>query len=132
MAGAARAGGRFRGLLLPVLANVVCVLALLQAGLLVGGAGAQAAAAAHAVTHHYKWKAEYVYWSPDCVESVIIAVNGQYPAPTIRVRAGDTVVVELENALPTEGLAIHWHGMLQVGCLGAGSQTCFFKIHAYM
>lgn len=38
------------------------------------------------------------------------AYNGSMPGPTIRARVGDTVVVELENALdvPT---TIHWHGL---------------------
>ncbi|KAH7330846.1 hypothetical protein KP509_20G005200 [Ceratopteris richardii] len=64
---------------------------------------------------HYKWKVDYQYWSPDCVEKVIISINGQYPGPTIRVREGDTIVVEMENLMPTEAVIMHWHGMQQRG-----------------
>jgi FtsP/CotA-like multicopper oxidase with cupredoxin domain len=36
--------------------------------------------------------------------------NGQVPGPTIEADAGDTLVVELSNALP-EPTSIHWHGL---------------------
>ena len=63
---------------------------------------------------HFKWEVGYIFWSPDCAESVVIGINGQYPGPTIRAKAGDTIVVELKNALHTEGVVIHWHGIRQV------------------
>lgn len=44
-----------------------------------------------------------------------MGINGQFPGPTIRANAGDTVVVELTNKLHTEGVVIHWHGILQHG-----------------
>lgn len=56
-----------------------------------------------------------MYWSPDCVEHVVMGINGQFPGPTIRAQAGDTVHVELTNKLPTEGVVIHWHGIRQHG-----------------
>ena len=64
--------------------------------------------------HFYKWEVEYMYWSPDCVEGVVMAINGQFPGPTIRARAGDTLHIELTNKLHTEGVVIHWHGITQV------------------
>ncbi|KAI5056286.1 hypothetical protein GOP47_0028104 [Adiantum capillus-veneris] len=57
----------------------------------------------------------YRFWSPDCVEKLIISINGQSPGPTIRVREGDTIKVEVENLMPTEGVVIHWHGIHQRG-----------------
>lgn len=63
---------------------------------------------------HFKWEVEYIYWSPDCVENMMIGINGRFPGPTIRARVGDTIVVELKNSLPTEGVVIHWHGIRQV------------------
>jgi FtsP/CotA-like multicopper oxidase with cupredoxin domain len=36
--------------------------------------------------------------------------NGQVPGPTIEADVGDTLVVELANALP-EPTSIHWHGL---------------------
>lgn len=63
---------------------------------------------------HYRWQIKYEFWSPDCVERMVIAINGQFPGPTVRARAGDTIVVEVENLMPTEGVVIHWHGIHQV------------------
>ncbi|KAF9616218.1 hypothetical protein IFM89_028994, partial [Coptis chinensis] len=57
----------------------------------------------------------YLFWSPDCVENVVKGINGQYPRPTIRAKAGDTIVVHLHNKLHTEGVVIHWHGIRQAG-----------------
>ncbi|PSR86345.1 L-ascorbate oxidase [Actinidia chinensis var. chinensis] len=65
--------------------------------------------------HFYKWEVEYMYWSPDCIEGVVMAINGQFPGPTIRARAGDKVHIELTNKLHTEGVVIHWHGISQKG-----------------
>ncbi|KAL0459096.1 UNVERIFIED_CONTAM: L-ascorbate oxidase [Sesamum latifolium] len=73
------------------------------------------AAAAAAKTRHFKWEVEYMHWSPDGLESVVMGINGQFPGPTIRARAGDTVHVELTNKLHTEGVVIHWHGIRQIG-----------------
>ncbi|XP_062015600.1 L-ascorbate oxidase-like [Rosa rugosa] len=64
---------------------------------------------------HFKWDVEYIFWSPDCEENVVMGINGQFPGPTIRATAGDTVVVELTNKLHTEGVVIHWHGIRQLG-----------------
>lgn len=64
---------------------------------------------------HYKWKVDYKFWSPDCVEKLIISINGQYPGPEIRAREGDTIVVQLENLMPSEEVLIHWHGIHQKG-----------------
>ncbi|XVF20202.1 hypothetical protein REPUB_Repub11eG0177500 [Reevesia pubescens] len=64
---------------------------------------------------HFKWEVEYIYRSPDCLEHVVMGINGQFPGPTIRAKAGDTIVVELTNKLHTEGVVIHWHGIRQLG-----------------
>ncbi|XP_022732291.1 L-ascorbate oxidase-like [Durio zibethinus] len=64
---------------------------------------------------HFKWEVEYMYRSPDCLEHVVMGINGQFPGPTIRAKAGDTIVMELTNKLYTEGVVIHWHGIRQLG-----------------
>ncbi|KAK6164058.1 hypothetical protein DH2020_000922 [Rehmannia glutinosa] len=64
---------------------------------------------------HFKWEVEYMHWSPDGEEGVVMGINGQFPGPTIRARAGDTIHVELTNRLHTEGVVIHWHGIRQIG-----------------
>ncbi|KAG6550759.1 hypothetical protein Mapa_007663 [Marchantia paleacea] len=63
----------------------------------------------------YDWTVDYAFWSPDCVEKLIISINGGYPGPTIRATEGDTIVVNVLNKLPTESIVIHWHGMIQRG-----------------
>jgi CopA family copper-resistance protein len=42
---------------------------------------------------------------------VATAVNGQVPAPLLRVREGDTVTLRVTNRL-NEMTSIHWHGLL--------------------
>ncbi|CAI0397290.1 unnamed protein product [Linum tenue] len=66
-------------------------------------------------TRHFKWDVEYMFRSPDGEENLVMGINGQFPGPTIRARAGDTVHVELTNKLHTEGVVIHWHGIRQLG-----------------
>nr|CDN40973.1 Ascorbate oxidase [Nicotiana benthamiana] len=68
-----------------------------------------------AKTRHFKWNVEYIHWSPDGEESVVMGINGQFPGPTIRANTGDTVAVHLTNKLHTEGVVIHWHGIRQIG-----------------
>ncbi|XP_058100129.1 laccase-7-like [Magnolia sinica] len=50
--------------------------------------------------------------NPLCEERVIVAVNGQFPGPTIRVQEGDTLVVHVINESPYN-ISIHWHGIFQ-------------------
>ena len=53
-------------------------------------------------------------WAPDCHQSVMIGINGEFPGPTISANAGDLIRVEVTNSLHTEGVVIHWHGIRQV------------------
>lgn len=62
----------------------------------------------------YDWTVDYSFAAPDCVEKLILAINGQFPSPTIYAVEGDTVQVKLTNHVPTEGVVIHWHGIHQV------------------
>ncbi|GMH10964.1 hypothetical protein Nepgr_012805 [Nepenthes gracilis] len=65
--------------------------------------------------HYFRWSVDYMFGSPDCTEKVVMGINGQFPGPTIRARAGDSVHVDLSNNLATEGVVIHWHGIRQFG-----------------
>ncbi|KAJ3680761.1 hypothetical protein LUZ60_015250 [Juncus effusus] len=47
-----------------------------------------------------------------CQDTVITAVNGKLPGPTINVHEGDTLVVHVINESPYN-LTIHWHGIFQ-------------------
>ncbi|KAG8388921.1 hypothetical protein BUALT_Bualt02G0175500 [Buddleja alternifolia] len=68
-----------------------------------------------AKVRHLKWEVAYMHWSPDGAEGVVMGINGQFPGPTIRARAGDILHIELTNHLHTEGVVIHWHGIRQIG-----------------
>jgi hypothetical protein len=53
-------------------------------------------------------------YTPDCIKKLLIAINGQFSAPTIYAVEGDRVAVTLRNYISTEGIVIPWHGILQV------------------
>ncbi|CAI0397288.1 unnamed protein product [Linum tenue] len=44
---------------------------------------------------------------------MVMGINGKFPGPTIRVKVGDIVRVDVTNKLNTEGVVIHWHGIKQ-------------------
>ncbi|KAM7275403.1 hypothetical protein ACFE04_017269 [Oxalis oulophora] len=64
---------------------------------------------------HHKWEVNYEYKSPDCFKKLVLTINGKSPGPTIFAQQGDTIVVELKNNLGTENVAVHWHGIRQIG-----------------
>ncbi|XP_020208241.1 L-ascorbate oxidase-like [Cajanus cajan] len=64
---------------------------------------------------HYKFNVQYMIHKPDCIEHLVMAINGQFPGPTIRAQVGDTLHIALTNNLFTEGTLIHWHGIRQYG-----------------
>ncbi|KAJ6357372.1 hypothetical protein OIU78_005263 [Salix suchowensis] len=66
-------------------------------------------------TVYHKWEVKYEYKSPDCYKKLVITINGRSPGPTIFAQQGDTVFVELKNSLWTENVAVHWHGIRQLG-----------------
>ncbi|CAL5323890.1 hypothetical protein CsSME_00002743 [Camellia sinensis var. sinensis] len=70
---------------------------------------------AEARIRHYKWEVKYEYKSPDCYKKLMITINGRSPGPTIMAQQNDTIIVELKNSLLTENVAIHWHGIRQIG-----------------
>ena len=51
--------------------------------------------------------------APDGVDRLVLAVNGQYPGPTIYANWGDTLEITLKNSLQDNGTGIHWHGIRQ-------------------
>ncbi|KAH9619509.1 hypothetical protein KSS87_015655 [Heliosperma pusillum] len=77
--------------------------------------GLIASSTVEAKTVYYKWDVKYEFKSPDCFKKLTITINGMSPGPTITAQQGDTVVVEVANGLMTENLAIHWHGIRQIG-----------------
>jgi FtsP/CotA-like multicopper oxidase with cupredoxin domain len=52
-------------------------------------------------------------FAPDGAEPVAaVLVNGDLPAPEVRVREGELVRILVENQLPDSPTSIHWHGLL--------------------
>ena len=45
---------------------------------------------------------------------IVLAVNKQFPGPTVIVHEGQIVAVDVHNNLSTEGISIHWHGQHQI------------------
>ncbi|KAJ9567189.1 hypothetical protein OSB04_003155 [Centaurea solstitialis] len=64
---------------------------------------------------HYRWEVKYEFKSPDCYRKLSITINGRTPGPSILAEQGDTIVIDLKNSLLTENVAIHWHGIRQIG-----------------
>lgn len=62
----------------------------------------------------YVWTVDYMSTSPDCAEKLVLSINNQFPSPTIHAVEDDTLVVRVTNAVPTEGVVLHWHGIHQV------------------
>ena len=56
---------------------------------------------------------------------MVIAVNKQFPGPTLIVCEGQIVAVDVHNNLSTEAITIHWHGQHQVNTyfMGGVSQV---------
>ncbi|KAF7815505.1 L-ascorbate oxidase-like [Senna tora] len=68
-----------------------------------------------AKVRHYKFDVEYFFKSVDCVERLVMGINGQFPGPTIRAEVGDTLDIAVTNKLSTDETTIHWHGIRQYG-----------------
>ncbi|KAF1983374.1 multicopper oxidase [Aulographum hederae CBS 113979] len=61
---------------------------------------------------HHQWRVSSEILSPDGVSKRIYLVNDAFPGPTIEARCGDTLIIDVENALDNdEGFALHWHGL---------------------
>lgn len=69
-----------------------------------------------------------LYTDPDCVEKLVPAINGQSPSPTIFAVEGDTVEVKLTSLILTEGVLLHWHGILQVRVMQPPQNDILFDI----
>ncbi|KDP46885.1 hypothetical protein JCGZ_24094 [Jatropha curcas] len=61
------------------------------------------------------FEVSYQFKYLDCYKKLSIAINGMTPGPTISAVQGDTVIVNVINNLVMENVAIHWHGIRQIG-----------------
>lgn len=47
--------------------------------------------------------------APDGTERMVLAVNGQYPGPTIYANWGDMLEITVTNSMKDNGTGIHWY-----------------------
>lgn len=45
--------------------------------------------------------------------NTITVFNGTYPGPELRFSPGDTVLINVTNAIPDDNTTVHWHGLSQ-------------------
>lgn len=65
-----------------------------------------------AKTHEYHFNTTLIDANPDGVhERKVIAVNGKWPLPIIRVRKNDRVIIHLTNSIPDRSTSLHFHGL---------------------
>jgi iron transport multicopper oxidase len=65
------------------------------------------------VTHHFD--IGWISASPDGFVRPVVAINGQFPAPTINVTLGDELVIHVFNNLGNSSATLHFHGIYQQG-----------------
>ncbi|KAK5730896.1 hypothetical protein LTR15_000834 [Elasticomyces elasticus] len=64
----------------------------------------------------HNWTISTGFRRPDGVLKQVYLVNDAFPGPTLGLRSGDQLIVNVYNALPNdEGVSIHWHGLLMRG-----------------
>lgn len=69
-----------------------------------------------ATQHTFQFKAELVRANPDGEhERDMIGINGQWPLPTIRVKLGDQVRINLTNGMEDRNTSLHFHGLFMKG-----------------
>ena len=62
-------------------------------------------------TWTYQWRVTTANRRPDGALKKVYLINGAFPGPTLEVRSGDCLVIQVENGLDRSGLSIHWHGL---------------------
>ncbi|CAM6128117.1 unnamed protein product [Calypogeia fissa] len=65
-----------------------------------------------AATKYFDFEISLVSYTRNCYTKSLVAVNGQYPGPTIYVDEGDRVIVTVRNG-GNANVTIHWHGIRQ-------------------
>ncbi|CAO2197108.1 unnamed protein product [Urochloa humidicola] len=68
---------------------------------------------AGAEVHHHEFVVQETPVKRLCNTHNIITVNGQFPGPTLEVREGDTLVINVVNRAQYD-VTIHWHGIRQL------------------
>ncbi|KAH0848220.1 Iron transport multicopper oxidase FET3 [Fonsecaea pedrosoi] len=63
----------------------------------------------------YDFNISWVAANPDGFSRPTIGINGHWPPPTISADLGDTVVVNVVNALGNQSTSLHFHGLFMNG-----------------
>ena len=64
----------------------------------------------------YDWNIGWLSENPDGLhQRPVIAINGQWPPPTISAKVGEQITVRLTNRLVNETTGLHFHGLFQNG-----------------
>ncbi|KAL6980766.1 Laccase-3 [Sarracenia purpurea var. burkii] len=87
-------------------------LSFFQLGLLLLFANA-APLLTHATTHYHDFVVQATPVKRLCKTREAITVNGQYPGPTLEVKNGDSLVINVVNRAQYN-VTIHWHGIRQI------------------
>lgn len=69
-------------------------------------------------TVYYRLDIVNTTMAPDGQSRVVLAVNGQVPAPLLEASWGDKMVVLVNNKLQDNGTSIHFHGIRQLNNSG--------------
>ncbi|KAI4386995.1 hypothetical protein MLD38_004864 [Melastoma candidum] len=73
---------------------------------------AEAALADHPQVRNYDFVLREKNFTKLCSTKSVLTVNDRFPGPTLYVKKGDTIFVNVHN-LGSYGLTIHWHGVKQ-------------------
>lgn len=69
-----------------------------------------------AAVHTFDFTAHLVRANPDGeFTRNVIGINGQWPLPTIRVKLGDQVRINLTNGMDDRNVSLHYHGLFMNG-----------------
>jgi iron transport multicopper oxidase len=68
-----------------------------------------------AATVTFNWQFSWITANLDGFSRPVVAVNGQFPLPTVNVTLGDQVVINAINNLGNSSMTLHFHGIYQNG-----------------
>lgn len=72
--------------------------------------------AALAAVHTHNFNVLWVEANPDGIQPRrMIGVNGEWPLPTLRVKRGDRVILNVFNGLGDRNTSVHFHGLMMSG-----------------
>ncbi|CAE8703707.1 unnamed protein product [Polarella glacialis] len=53
------------------------------------------------------------FMSLDCVDRMVLSINGKVPGPTLRAQPGELVQITVRNKMASQSVSIHFHGQYQ-------------------